>query len=720
MSKSEMTGIYQASGRGYGFFIPDGGGEDWFVPPHRSGTAWDGDLVAAAAISSDSPQAGNRTHSGAAPLPNKASGFAGDPNQRRTCKITAVLERVNKDVVGTVHKQGRELWLEPDNKRLPSVLVLAKKGKVGNNEKAAVTMTSFGGRGEPPVGRLTETFGRAGTRQAAVDATLYRYDIWPDFPPDVQIEAERLIRGPREAAKQLSGERTSTEMSEFPALDGNEGYAGCEDDGRRDLRDELIITIDGASAKDLDDAISLTRDGQGRQVLGVHIADVSHYVTPYSALDREAFERGTSVYFADRVIPMLPKELSNGICSLHPGVDRLTLSCFMTLDEDAHVVGQEIVKSVIRSVERMTYSDCNKLLADEDADLKVRYDHVLPMLREMAALAAKLERNRRLRGSLDLNSSEAAILCDRFGHPVGVELRKPGLSEGLIEEFMLAANETVARYLHGLSKPAVYRVHEKPTGDKVERLRAMLAPFGLDVGAADHFALQKVLREVEGKPEEPAVNAVVLRSMMKARYDPENLGHFGLAAQYYCHFTSPIRRYPDLMVHRVLSALLAGELHGNAEGKLRKAVERAAVQSSQRELAAQSAEREIEKFYMAEFMADHIGEKFPAAVSGVTRYGLFVMLPFGVEGMVPVESLPGFEYDFDEYRMTLTGRGGVYTFGMPLEVVCVSADPGTGQIDFRLEGTPEAAARRKPEKKPVQPPKQKKKQSYKPPRKKKR
>ena len=668
MSKREMTGTYQASGRGYGFFIPDDGGEDWFVPPHRAGTAWDGDLVK---LREDAEESAD--------------------GHRKVGAVIAVLERANKDVVGTVHKQGRELWLEPDNKRLPSVLVLAKKGKVGNNEKVAVTMTSFGGRGQPPVGRLTETFGRAGTRQAAVDATLYRYDIWPDFPPDVQIEADKTVHV-------IPGE----------ALEG-----------RTDLRDELIITIDGASAKDLDDAISLTRDEQGRQVLGVHIADVSHYVTPYSALDREAFDRGTSVYFADRVIPMLPKELSNGICSLHPGVDRLTLSCFMTLDENAHVIKQEIVKSVIRSAERMTYSDCNKLLADEDADLAIRYDHILPMLKEMAALASKLERNRRLRGSLDLNSSEAAILCDQFGHPVGVELRKPGVSEGLIEEFMLAANETVARYLHGLHKPAVYRVHEKPTGDKVERLRAMLAPFGLDVGAADHFALQKVLREVEGKPEEPAVNAVVLRSMMKARYDPENLGHFGLAAEYYCHFTSPIRRYPDLMVHRVLTALLAGELHGSAEGKLRRAAEKAAVQSSQRELAAQSAEREIEKFYMAEFMADHIGESFPAAVSGVTRYGLFVTLPFGVEGMVPVESLSGFEYDYDENRMMLSGRGGVYTFGMSLEVVCVSADPGTGQIDFRLAGTPMAIIKRKSEKKPA-PPKKKSKSSYKPPRRKKR
>ena len=698
MSKSEMTGIYQASGRGYGFFIPDDGGEDWFVPPHRNGSAWDQDRVK---LREDTEESAD--------------------GHRKVGAVTAVLERVNKDVVGTVHKQGRELWLEPDNKRLPSVLVLSKKGKVGNNEKAAVTITSFGGRNEPPVGRLTETFGRAGTRQASVDATLYRYDIWPDFPPDVQFEAEKV-----------------------PHVISEEAL-----EGRRDLREELIITIDGASAKDLDDAISLTKDEQGRQVLGVHIADVSHYVTPFSSLDREAFDRGTSVYFADQVVPMLPKELSNGICSLHPGVDRLTLSCFMTMDENAHVVKQEIVKSVICSKARLTYAQCNAWLEentqngdpgkaggfvgertstemsefsalDGNEGYEGCEDAILPMLREMATLAAKLERSRRLRGSLDLNSSEAAILCDKFGHPVGVELRKPGVSEGLIEEFMLAANETVARYLHGLNKPAVYRVHEKPSADKIERLRAMLAPFGLDAGAADHFALQKVLGEVEGKPEEPAVNAILLRSLMKARYDPQNLGHFGLAAEFYCHFTSPIRRYPDLMVHRVLTALLEGRLHGSSEEKLRKSVERAAVQSSQRELAAQSAEREIEKFYMAEFMQDHIGEKFPAAVSGVTRYGLFVTLPFGVEGMVPVESLPGFDYDYDEHRMTLTGRGGQFTFGMPLEVVCVAADPGSGQIDFRLDGTPMAIPKRKEEKKAPAPPKKKSKPSYKPPKRKKR
>ncbi|MGM9608226.1 MAG: ribonuclease R [Oscillospiraceae bacterium] len=657
MGKDEMTGIYQSSGRGYGFFVPDDGGEDWFVPPRREGGAWDNDRVK---LCPDEDECGD--------------------GQRQVGAVTAILERANRTVVGTVRKEGREFWLVPDNKRLPLILMQAKRGSIGGGDKAAVLMTSFGGRGEPPLGRLTETFGRAGSRQAAVDATLYQYDIERFFPPDVQEEAEKA-----------------------PAEVDPAALAG-----RKDLRGELIITIDGATAKDLDDAVSLTTDGQGRRVLGVHIADVSHYVRAGSALDREAWERGTSVYFADQVVPMLPPALSNGICSLNPRVDRLTLSCFMTLSEDGAVIGHEIVQSVIRTTERMTYTDCNALLDESDPELAERYKHILPMLKDMAHLASQLEKKRRLRGSLDLESSEAVILCDGTGHPVGMELRQPGRAEGLIEEFMLLANETVARHLHRLGKPAVYRVHEKPSEDKTERLRAMLAPFGLEVRQADHFSLQKVLDAVKGKPEEPAVNAILLRSLMKARYDGENLGHFGLAAEYYCHFTSPIRRYPDLMVHRILTALLEGRLYGSAEKKLAAAAQKAAVQSSERELAAQSAEREIEKFYMAEFMQGHVEESFSGTVSGVTRFGLFVLLPFGAEGMVPTEALPGDDYAYDEHRMTLTGRGGtVFSFGMPLEVVCVSADPGSGQIDFRLEGTP-AAPPKKPQTIKV-PPKQKKK-----------
>ena len=309
------------------------------------------------------------------------------------------------------------------------------------------------------------------------------------------------------------------------------------------------------------------------------------------------------------------------------------------------------------------------------------------MLRDMAALAQILEARRKRRGSLDLASRESYILCDEEGHPVSIQARTPGVSEGLIESFMLAANECVAAHLSRLDAPAVYRIHEKPSQEKTEALRALLSPLGYSFREADHFSLQKLLDESRGKPEEFLVHTAVLRALMKARYDPQNLGHFGLAASDYCHFTSPIRRYPDLMVHRTLTALLEGTLTGKAGQKLSSAVPKAAKQASERELAAQTAEREIEKCYLAEFMADHVGETFPAAVSGVTRFGLFVLTALGVEGFLPVEALPGGRYAFDESRMTLTGPGGdVFTLGTLLEVVCASADPGSGQISFRLPG----------------------------------
>ena len=334
-------------------------------------------------------------------------------------------------------------------------------------------------------------------------------------------------------------------------------------------------------------------------------------------------------------------------------------------------------------------------LAGLDPELEAKYAHILPMLRDMAALAAALEQRRRLRGALDLESRECHVICDELGDPVDVQVRETGVSEALIESFMLSANECVAEHLFQLHAPAVYRVHEKPSEDKVATLRSMLAPLGYDLREADHFSLQKVLEKARDTPQAPAIHMMVLRSLMKARYDVENLGHFGLAAKFYCHFTSPIRRYPDLMVHRILTALLDGALEGRTRGKESAAAQRAAQQSSDREVAAMNAEREIEKCYLAEYMHQHLGETFSGAVSGVTRFGLFVALPNGVEGLLPAAALPDDDYTYDEVRMTLTGcrTKAVWSFGMPLEVVCAAADPGSGQIDFAL---PEGAAPARP------------------------
>ena len=643
-----LTGTYRGSGRGFGFFIPEDGtgrSDDLFVPPHRENGAWDGDRVEITTEPDDQTP------------------------DRLTARVTHILERCNHRVTGVLRKVDRKLWLQPDNERLPGPIKVTGKPKgsdfkLRDGERAAVEVTSYGTQTTPALGALRAEFGPVGSRAAAVEAILYGQEVCRGFPEEVMDEAEHTPQSvPANALKD-----------------------------RLDLRDKTIITIDGAASKDLDDAVSLERDGEN-WVLGVHIADVSHYVTPGSALDNEAFRRGTSVYFADQVVPMLPVALSNGICSLNPQVDRLTLTCFMTLTPQGEIIQHSIHQSVICTTERMTYEDCNHLLAGDDPFLEKKYAHLLPMLRDMAALSTLLERNRKNRGSLDLDTQESYIVCDSEGKPIDIVARVQGESEKLIESFMLCANETVARHLFEAKRPAVYRVHEKPSMEKTETLRAMLSPLGYSFRDASGPSLQQVLDAAKGKPEAAAVSMMVLRSMMKARYDVENLGHFGIAAPYYCHFTSPIRRYPDLMIHRCIHALLDG-VKGAGLKKLGTACEKAAVQSSHREIAAQTVEREVEKLYFAEYMKGHIGEEFTAAISGVTRLGLFAALPSGVEGFLPVETLPSDHYAYDENRMSLTGEhtGEVYTFGMTLPVVCVAADVSTGRIEFRLPGQENAQA----------------------------
>ncbi len=637
IKENELTGRYQASGRGFGFVIPQSGEADYFIPPHSGGGAWNGDLV------SIRPE-----------VEAEAQG------ERNVAAVTQVLERANRIVIGALERQGKELWLTPDSDRLPHrIQVIGKARGARAGERAAVAMQSFGCRNHVPLGTLQATFGPATSRAAAVDAILYHYDIEKEFPPAVLMAAEEVPQEVPEDALR----------------------------GRLDLRAARIITIDGASAKDLDDAVSLEKDDAGHWTLGVHIADVSHYVSAGSVLDEEAFTRGTSVYYADQVVPMLPVALSNGICSLHPNVTRLCLSCIMTLGMDGNLLGYRIEKTVICTTERMTYDDCNTLLSGGDGVLEARYEGILPMLRDMAALASVLENRRRVRGSLDLESGESYIVCDADGKPQCVEKRAQGVSEALIESFMLCANECVAKHLCDNKNPAVYRIHEKPSLEKTENLRAMLAPLGYDLKEADSYGLQKVLRTAKGTPEELMISTMVLRSLMKARYDVQNLGHFGLAAEFYCHFTSPIRRYPDLMVHRILSAQIAGKLRGAELKRLTAAAARAAAQSSARELAAQNAEREIEKRYMAEYMGGHLEEVFPAAVSGASKLGLFVTLQNGIEGFLPAINLPDDHYQYDEVRLSLTGtRGQTYSIGTLLEVMCIAADQASGEITFTLPG----------------------------------
>lgn len=507
-----------------------------------------------------------------------------------------------------------------------------------------------------------------GTLESAQAAILYHYDVSPAFPPQVDAAAAAVPQAvsPEECA------------------------------GRADFRDICVVTIDSASAKDLDDAVSLTADDRGRRVLGVHIAHVSHYVAPGSPLDEEALRRGTSVYYVNQVAPMLPTALSNGICSLNPRENRLTLSCLMTLDDSGEVIDYQIVPGVISTTARLSYAEVNCWLDGQlpsDGPLSGQGEAAKAMRALVCGLdhlAAQRRKARRLRGALELTSTECYFTLDAGGNVTDVSRRAAGKGESLIEECMLLANETVARHLCENGLPGVFRVHEKPSADKTEALRRQVAPLGFALKDGDGFHLQKLIEAFRGTPREGAVNMMVLRSLMKAQYDPKNLGHFGLAAPYYCHFTSPIRRYPDLVVHRILTAAFSHPSPAPASAKtIRKLASftpQAALQSSQREVAAVNAEREIEKLYMAQWMSAHLGEPFASVVSGLTRFGVFVSLDNGVEGMLPVEALPGGPYALNEDTLVLSGAHGGLTlaFGDPLTVAAVSADPSTGRIDFAL------------------------------------
>jgi ribonuclease R len=630
------AGTYWDSGRKFGFVTPDGAKgreEDIFLPPHCSGKAWHGDRVL---VELDLRQMDEGRMSG---------------------HVVKLLQRGESTCQGRLEKVGQEYYVQPEGGRLPALKVAGGHSGLRKGDKVQAKILSYGGRRVSPLCQVTAVYGKDGTRKAAVEGILAQHKIVRQFPQAVLEEAEAAPQTVAPAARR----------------------------GRLDLREQQIITIDGPYAKDLDDAVSLEPTETGWR-LGVHIADVSHYVKEGSALDTEALNRGTSVYFADQVVPMLPEKLSNGICSLNPQVERLTLSCIMEVDKSGRVTDYTIAKSVIKTAERMSYPDCNTLLAGGDAALEERYAAILPMLREMAVLSRKLEGLRKQRGALELTSSAVSILCNDRGEPIGLAPDHTGESEKIIESFMLLANETVARHLVKNNLPGVFRVHQEPTAEKLERLRGLISPFGYTLDTPDAFGMQKLLKAAQGTQEETAISMALLRSLMKARYEGENQGHFGLGAEYYCHFTSPIRRYPDLMVHRILSQSLTANPRLT---HFRKQVGAVAQQSSYREVEAETAQREAEKCYLAEYMQSHVGEKYPGVISGITRNGLFVLLPNGAEGRVAVETMPGY-YDYDEEGMTLTGGNPrtVYRFALPVTVVVAAADPGTGLIDLTLDGVP--------------------------------
>ena len=500
-----------------------------------------------------------------------------------------------------------------------------------------------------------------GDPASALTEVVLVYGIPTEFPPKVLEQADR-----------------------FPVTPQPSDMAG-----RLDLRNKLVITIDGDDSRDFDDAVSLDRDGSG-YILGVHIADVTNYVAASSALDKEALRRGTSVYLADRVIPMLPEKLSNGVCSLNEGEDRLTLSCIVRMDREGNIRSSRIAESVICSSHRMTYSEVDRIFTENPPELREKYADVLAMLFDMRELAGKLEKQRHDRGMIDFDFPETKICLDEKGNPSKIYPAYPTAATKLIEQFMLTANEVVAKTYFDKQVPFLYRTHENPDDEKIENTLKLVHSMGIEAEKAGHHItpkeVQRIIGKVEGTPRESMVSSMLLRSMQQARYTPENGGHFGLASPYYCHFTSPIRRYPDLQIHRIIKDDLHGNLTERKISYYNRIMEDVAWKSSALERRSVEVERETNKIEMARYISNHLGEVTEAQVTGVTGWGIYVQRPDTIEGLIHVSTLKGDYYIFDENTMTLTGRSGgrVFEIGQTLRVRAIRADVRLRQIDFEL------------------------------------
>lgn len=472
-------------------------------------------------------------------------------------------------------------------------------------------------------------------------------------------------------------------------------------ENRRDLRDKQIVTIDGADAKDLDDAISVEKLSNGNYRLGVYISDVSYYVDKDSPMDKEAYSRGTSVYLVDRVIPMLPHRLSNGICSLNPGEDRLTLGCEMEIDHNGHVVSHDIFQSVINSSARMTYKEVNQILVDQDEELRQQYVEFVPLFEAMEDLAEILRKKRFGRGAIDFNFKEAQVIVDDTGHPIDVIIRERSVAERLIEEFMLIANETVAEHFHWMELPFIYRIHEDPDEEKLKNFYQFLGQFGYQVkGTANEVhpqALQQVLDLVKGEQEEMVISKLLLRSLKQAKYDFNSIGHFGLATKFYTHFTAPIRRYPDLIVHRLIRTyLIEGKVDENIQNHWKAKLPEIAKHTSERERIAGDAERETDDLKKAEYMLDKIGEEFDGVISSVTNFGIFVELENTVEGLVHVTDLTDDYYNFDERSYAMIGErtGNVFRIGDAITIKVADVNLEEHSVDFEVVGMKQKARRK--------------------------
>lgn len=637
-----VRGTLQGSSKGFGFVIPDTPNtQDIYIHLHDMNGAMDGDLVLARI------QTGKKK------------------DRRPEGEIVRILKRGREKIVGTFSRLSTHFgFVIPDDKRIATDIFIAPELQMNarDGQKVVVKLHQITGR-HSAEGEIIEILGHKDDPGVDIVSIIRKHGLPEEFPEAVEQEANAI-------PEQISDE---------------------EIQGRRDLRGRTMVTIDGADAKDLDDAVSVEPLENGNVRLGVHIADVSYYVKEGSALDREAYERGCSVYLVDRVIPMLPKRLSNGICSLNPKVDRLTMTCDMEIDPAGNIVDHEIYTSVIRTDERMTYSDVKKIIVDEDPELIAKYQPLVEDFRLMAKLAMTLRKKRLHRGAIDFNFAEAKIVVDEKGKPVDIVKRPRTIAEQMIEEFMLAANETVAEHFYRLDVPFVYRIHENPDAEKLQSFYEFITSFGYSVkGRADRVkpqALQRLLEKISGTPEEHVISTVMLRSMKQAKYAAECVGHFGLAATFYSHFTSPIRRYPDLLIHRIIREVLThGALSLERIDQLNAYLPDAAQQSSIRERIAVDAERETNDLKQAEYMMDKIGEEYEGIISSVTSFGIFVELPNTIEGLIHVSYMTDDYYHYDESSYSLIGErtGRIYRIGDKVRIKVSGVNIEERKIDFEL------------------------------------
>lgn len=638
-----VVGRLQGHPKGFGFVISDRAGEpDTYISAENLNGAMHNDRVVA-----------------------RLARTVGD-GAKPEGEVIRILERANRQVVGTFERSRHYGFVVPDDNRLGQDVFVpqAETGGANSKDKVVVEITRWPEKRRNPEGKVVEILGRRGTPGVDILSIVRKHQLPEEFPPAVLKEAERIPLGIKE---------------EDPA-------------GRRDLRGVRMVTIDGEDAKDLDDAVSIEVLPDGVFRLGVHIADVGYYVKEGSRLDKEAFKRGTSVYLVDRVIPMLPPRLSNGICSLNAGEDRLAMTCLMDVDDRGRVQRYEIFPSIIHVRERMTYDQVRGILVDRDPGLCRRYQPLVEDFQLMERLCQVLYRRRLERGAIDFQFPESKVKLDDRGKPVEIIKRTRSISEQIIEEFMLLANETVAAHMYNLEAPFIYRVHEEPGSDSLQQLNDFLHTLGYHVKNGSRAgihprAFQAVVNKVAGRPEEKVVSMVMLRSMKHARYDAACLGHFGLAAQYYTHFTSPIRRYPDLAIHRVIREMLEkGKLAPRRRAKLLELMPEYAEQSSIREKVAEEAERETVDLKKVEYLQRFVGQVFPGTVSGVVPFGMFVELENTVEGLVHVSTMTDDYYQYLEKQLTLLGQHTrkSYRIGDPVKVQVIRADVETRQVDFEL------------------------------------